>query len=323
MKATRDGYGKGLLEFGAQNDRVVALDADLSESTRSAWFGAAYPDRFFQMGISEQDMIISAAGLAHEGFIPFASTFAIFMERAWEQVRNGIARPDLNVKVVGSHGGILTGEDGSSAHAIEDVGLYRMLPTFTVVVPVDAIQAEKAVWTLGEHVGPVYLKLTRNKVANCYPDDHEFKIGPIDVLREGTDLTIIGCGSPVHEALIAAADLQAEGLSVAVLNAATIKPFDAPMVLQWAQRTGHILTVEDHLVWNGLGSAVAETLAEAGSSARLGRVGLRDYTQSGTPEDLYRTYGLDAAGIAKSARELMSTTGGQSLLATEISGGQV
>ena len=198
-KPTRDGYGRGLLAVGKENKDVVALDCDLADSTRSAWFGREFPDRFFQMGIAEQDMVVTAAGLASCGKIPFASTFSIFMERGFEQIRNAVARPNLNVKIIGSHGGIMTGEDGGSAHAIEDVAIYRALPNMTIVIPADFVEAEKAVWALAAHKGPCFMKLTREKVPTLFDNTHNFQIGKGTIVGDGSDVAIIACGPLVGD----------------------------------------------------------------------------------------------------------------------------
>lgn len=297
--AIRDGYGKGLVALGEAHLEVVALDADLAESTRSAWFGKRFPDRFFQMGISEQDMVVTAAGLAHMGKVPFVSSFAIFLQRGWEQVRNCVARQGLNVNLCGSHGGLMTGQDGSSAHALEDVGIYRGLPGFRVVVPGDAVEAALAVGRMHAHPGPTYMRSTRAAVPVVYDaHQHEFQWGKGQVLHDGDDACIIANGPQVKEALDAARAAKAQGLSVRVVAMASVKPIDRDLVGKAARDTGFVVTAEDHFVHNGLGSAVAEVLAEAGIGARLRRVGVQDvFTTSGTPEELYRLYGIDSQGI--------------------------
>lgn len=300
---TRDGYGAGLFKAGSLDARVVALDADLAESTRSKWFGDAFPERFFQMGISEQDMVLTAAGLASAGFRPFASTFAIFTERAFEITRNAVARPNLNVKIVGSHGGIMTGEDGPSAHAIEDVAIYRAIPNMRVVVPADANEAMNAVIALNGIDGPAYLKLTRQKVPVVTSADAEFKFGEWPTLRDGVDATIFACGALVGEAIAAHDLLKQEGISARVVNAHTIKPVDAKSIERAARETGCFVTAEDHNVIGGLGSAVAETVAAIKPVPVL-RVGVEDrFTESGLPTELYEKYGLTAKAMAERVRE--------------------
>jgi transketolase len=299
---TRDGYGAGLFREGNADPRIVALDADLAESTRSKWFGDAHPARFFQMGIAEQDMVLTAAGLSTTGHRPFASTFAIFTERAFEVTRNAVARPNLNVKIVGSHGGIMTGEDGASAHAIEDVAIYRALPNFRVVVPADANEAMNAVAALNAFDGPAYLKLTRQKVPVLTAPETRFEIGRWPTLREGSDVTILACGALVAEALAAADLLKPEGLSVRVVNAHTVKPVDLATLERASRDTGAIVTAEDHTVLGGLGGAVAEALGDT-VPAPLARVGIQDrYIESGLPTELYEKYGLTGKGIADAVR---------------------
>lgn len=296
---TRDGYGRGLVLAGRTDERIIALDADLSESTRSLWFGREHPDRFFNMGISEQDMIVTAAGMASCGKVVFASTFAIFMERAFEQVRNAIARTKKDVKIVGSHGGLMTGEDGTSAQAIEDIGLYRMLPNFAVCVAADAVEAEKAVEAMRTRPGPAYLRLTRQKVPVLFGDDHVFEWGKGQVLREGSDVTLAACGALVSESLAAAEILAKENVSVEVLNLASVKPLDRETLVRSATKTGLVVTAEDHSVIGGLGGAVAEALSEE-RPTRLVRIGLQDrYAESGSPVELYEKYGLSGKHIAK------------------------
>ena len=300
---TRDGYGAGLYKLGQVDARVVALDADLAESTRSKWFGDAHPQRFFQMGIAEQDMVLTAAGLASAGLRPFASTFAIFTERAFEITRNAVARPNLNVKIVGSHGGIMTGEDGPSAHAIEDVAIYRALPNFRIVVPADANEAMNATIALNDAEGPAYLKLTRQKVPVITAPDARFEIGRWPVLREGADVTILACGALVAEALAAHDLLKAQGVSARVVNAHTVKPVDAATLERAARETGALVTAEDHTVLGGLGGAVAESVTEI-YPVPLKRVGVQDrYIESGLPTELYEKYGLSGKALAMAAMD--------------------
>jgi transketolase len=302
---TRDGYGAGLFREGNADPRIVALDADLAESTRSKWFGDAHPARFFQMGIAEQDMVLTAAGLSSTGLRPFASTFAIFTERAFEITRNAVARPNMNVKIVGSHGGIMTGEDGSSAHAIEDVAIYRALPNFRVVVPADANEAMNAVAALNAFDGPAYMKLTRQKVPVLTAPEQRFEIGRWPTLRDGSDAAILACGALVGEALAAADLLKAEGVSVRVVNAHTVKPVDLATLERASRDTGAIVTAEDHTVIGGLGGAVAEALGDT-HPAPLKRVGVQDrFIESGLPTELYEKYGLTGKALADAVRDVM------------------
>jgi transketolase len=295
----RDGYGKGLLALGRERSEVVALDADLAESTRSHWFAREFPNRFYQMGISEQDMVVTAAGLAHMGKVPFASSFAIFLQRGWEQIRNCVARQNLPVKFCGSHGGLMTGQDGASAHALEDIGVFRTLPTMGVVVPCDAVQAQSAVLAMYLRPGPAYMRSTRAAVPVLFDADDQFQWGKGHIHRDGEDATIIANGPQVAEALQAAADLKEKGLSVRVASMASVKPIDRTLIAKCGRETGFIVTAEDHFIHNGLGSAVAECLAGEGVAARLWRVGVQDgFTQSGDPKELYRHYGIDAQAMA-------------------------
>jgi transketolase len=307
----RDGYGKGLVALGKQNPRVVALDADLQDSTRSQWFQKEFPDRFFQMGIAEQDMMCTAAGLASTGKIPFASSFAIFTERGFEQVRNTIARQNMNVKLAGSHGGIQIGEDGSSAQCIEDVAIYRSLPNMVVLVPADAVEAEKAVMAVAEHKGPTYMRLTRNKVTIFHDDSHVFRIGKGEVVREGNDVAIVACGPLVPESLAAHDLLKAEGVRARVINMSSIKPLDRDLVLKAAAECGAVVTAEDHNVIGGLGSAVAELLSEEAPTP-LVRIGVRDtFGESGTPAQLYEKHGLTAKHVAAAAHKAIQRKRGR------------
>ena len=301
----RDGYGRGLLELGRERADVVALDADLAESTRSHWFAKEFPSRFFQMGISEQDMVVTAAGLAHGGKVPFASSFAIFMQRGWEQIRNCVARQKLNVKFCGSHGGLMTGQDGSSAHALEDIGVMRGLPHMGVVAPCDAVEAKKAVLAMYLRPGPAYMRSTRAAVPVLFDEDYEFVWGKGHVMQDGSDATLIANGPQVAESLAAAKELKAKGLSVRVIAMGSIKPIDRTLIAKAGRETGYVVTAEDHFIHNGLGSSVSECLAGEGVASKLWRVGVQDgFTQSGDPKDLYRYYGIDAQAIAQTVVNL-------------------
>ena len=306
---TRDGFGKGLLKLAEKNQNVVALEADLGKSVRTEWMKQKFPERVFNFGISEQDMFVTAAGLASCGKIPFAGTFAIFTERAYEQIRNTIGWGNMNVKVIGSHGGILTGEDGASAQTVEDVAVYRVLPNFIVIVPADAVEAEKSVDVIARHKGPVFMRLTRGGVPVIFDDSYKFEIGKGKVLKEGKDLTIIACGPLVAESLRAAEHLEKNGINARVINMSTIKPLDNDLVLKCAKETGAIVTAEDHSIIGGLGGAVAEFLAE-NYPVPLERVGVKDkFGESGSPAELYKKYGLTAENIAESAKRVIKRKG--------------
>lgn len=305
--ATREAYGLALKKLGEKNRDVVVLDADLSKSTKTSEFAKAFPDRFFNMGIAEQNMIGTAAGLAAAGKIPFASSFAIFAcGRAFEQVRNSVAYPRLNVKIAASHAGLTVGEDGASHQAIEDIALMRAVPNMTVIVPADAVETEAAVMAAAEIDGPVYLRLGRPAVPVIYErENYQFQVGRAITLREGKDATVIACGIMVSVALEAAAQLAEEGLSVRVVNMHTIKPLDREAVRRAAEETGAVVTAEEHSIIGGLGSAVAEVLVET-CPVPMERVGVRDvFGESGTPAELMEKYGLTARHVAEAVRKVV------------------
>ena len=291
--ATREGYGKALAKLGAEYPDIVVLDADLAKSTKSYEFCKHYPERFFNMGIAEQNLMGTAAGLAASGKIVFASTFAIFATgRAFEQIRNSIAYPNLNVKIAASHAGLTVGGDGATHQAIVDISIMRSLPNMTVIAPADGIEAEKAVMAAVQYEGPVYIRLGRSAVPVIYGEEHEFKIGKASQLRDGQDVTIFACGIMVKESLQAAEELAGEGISVRVINMATIKPLDEEAIIRAAKETGAIVTAEEHSIIGGLGSAVAEVLVE-NAPVPLVRVGVKDtFGESGEPDELLEKYGL-------------------------------
>jgi transketolase len=305
--ATRDAYGQALVELGKAHPEIVVLDADLSCSTKTSSFAQQFRNRFYNLGVAEQNMIGWAAGLAASGKVPFASTFAIFATaRAFDQLRNSVAFPRLNVKLAASHAGLSVGPDGASHQAIEDIALTRLLPNFTVVVPADGPQAAAATRAVYAHRGPVYLRLGRPKVETVVAADQTFELGRAQTLRPGTAATLIACGTMVRECLLAADQLAAQGASVRVINMHTIKPLDADTVLAAARETGALATAEEHTIIGGLGSAVAEVLAEAGSAVPFQRIGVKDqFGESGDPEELFKKYGLDAASIAATVMALL------------------
>lgn len=304
MMATRDAYGEVLIELGRENEDIVVLDADLSKSTKTAGFAKAFPERFFNMGIAEQNLMGTAAGLSLGGKIPFASTFAIFAAgRAFEQIRNTIAYPKLNVKIAASHAGLTVGEDGASHQSIEDIALMRVLPNMTVLVPTDAVETKKAIRAAAVLPGPVYIRLGRPGVPAVFKDDYEYQIGRAVVLREGNDAAILATGIMVEAALAAAERLEPEGITVSVAAVHTIKPLDTATITALAQRTGALVTAEEHSIIGGLGSAVAETVAGE-YPVPVVRVGIKDaFGESGTPAELLTAYGLDATAIAAAARQ--------------------
>ncbi len=302
--ATREAYGRALVELGRQNEQVVVLDADLSKSTMTRYFAEEFPARFFNMGIAEQSLMGTAAGLALSGKVPFASTFAVFATgRAYDQVRNGIAYPQVNVKIAATHAGLTVGEDGASHQAIEDAALMRTVPNMTVIVPADGEEARQAVFAAAAYRGPVYIRLGRPAVPVIYDADYQFQIGCASVLRQGRDAAIIACGIMVHKALEAADELAATGLEVMVVNMSTIKTLDREAVLA-AAVTGAVVTAEEHTIIGGLGSAVAEVLATE-KPVPLAMVGIRDtFGESGKPDQLLQKYGLTAGEIVAAVKRL-------------------
>ena len=307
MLPTRDGYGYGLLELGAANPDVLVLDADLAKSTRSDWFAAKYPERFFDIGISEQDMIGTAAGLALGGKIPFATTYGVFVAgRAWDQIRTTVCYSDLNVKIAGAHGGISAGGDGATHQALEDIALMRVLPNMKVLVPCDAIEAKKATVAAGTMLGPCFLRFAREATPVFTAEGDFFAIGIANVLKPGTDATIIAAGPIVYEALLAHEQLAAEGISLRVINMHTIKPLDEAAVVAAAQETGAIVTAEEAQVYGGLGGAVAEVLARK-CPTPVEMVGIEDsFLECGTPEELAVKYGLTAKDLVRAVKKVMA-----------------
>ena len=306
-QATREAYGQALEELGAVRQDVVVLDADLSKSTKTSMFQSKYPDRFFNAGIAEQNLMGLAAGFAAAGKVPFASTFAVFATgRAYDQIRNSICYPRLNVKIAATHAGITVGEDGGSHQALEDINLMRGLPNMTVLVPADGPEAKNAVKAAAEYEGPVYIRLGRSGVPTITDADAPFVIGKGRVMREGSDVTLIGCGMMVAKALEAADALAEEGVSAAVIDMSTIKPIDRELIVEWAKKTGAIVTAEEHNVIGGLGSAVAEVLVEE-ALVPMERVGIEDvFGESGTGGELVEKYRLTAEHIVEKARRAMA-----------------
>lgn len=303
----RDVYGSTLVELGKLNKDVVVLDADLSSSTRTAIFAKAFPERFFNFGVAEQDMMASAAGLASCGKIVFASTFAIFATgRAWDQVRNTVSYNNFNVKIVATHAGVSVGPDGSSHQAVEDIALMRVIPNMNIIVPCDGPQTREAIMTAAGTTGPFYVRLGRPKVPTI-ENKGEFKFGKAQVLSEGNDVTIIACGIMVLEAVNAAANLLKKGVRARVINMHTIRPLDKDIILKAAQETRGIIVCEEHTVVGGLASSVDEVVAE-NYPTRVLRVGIRNrFGQSGDPADLLKEYNLSSGDIEKVALSCMGS----------------
>ncbi len=305
-QATRDAYGKALVELGKKHQDVVVLDADLSKSTKTADFAKQFPERFINAGIAEQNMVGMAAGLASAGKVVFASTFAIFATgRAFEAVRNSVAYSKMNVKLCATHAGLTVGEDGGSHQSVEDIVLMRSVPNMTVVVPADGVSTARAVSALYDMNGPAYLRLGRPAVPVIYDQDSPFEIGRANRLRRGEDAAIIACGVMVSKALEAAELLAREGIEAAVVDMHTIKPLDEAAVIELARETGNILTVEEHSIIGGLGSAVCETVC-AHHPVPVVRLGVNDvFGQSGEPNELLEHYGLTVEKIVHNVRDLL------------------
>ena len=304
--ATRDAYGDALVSLGKKRNDVVVLDADLSGSTKTSKFAKVFPDRFFNIGIAEQDMMGTAAGLAIGGKLPFVSTFAVFATgRAWEQVRQSICYPNLNVKIVASHSGVTVGEDGGSHQSVEDIAVMRVIPHMTVIVPADGPETLQAIEAVAEYKGPCYVRVGRNKVPTLFGADYKFKIGKAHVFNEGKDAAIIATGIMVAEALTTRDLLKAEGIDVGVIDMSTIKPLDTDAVIGAAKRCGAIVTAEEHSIIGGLGGAVAEALAES-VPVPMARIGVKDtFGTSGDQEALLKHYGLSAGDLATAVKEVI------------------
>ena len=303
--ATRDSYGKALAELGAIHDNLVVLDADLAGATKTGVFQKAFPDRFFDCGIAESNMICVAAGMATTGLVPFASSFAMFAAgRAFEQVRNSIGYPHLNVKICATHGGISVGEDGASHQCCEDFALMRSIPGMVVMSPADDVEARAMIKAAYEYQGPVYIRLGRAAVPVVHAEDETFEIGKGKVLREGKDVAIIANGLMVYEAVQAAEELAAAGIDAMVINICTIKPLDEELVLAAAKKCGKVITAEEHSVIGGLGEAVCSLLSEK-LPTPVKRIGVNDeFGHSGSAADLLKQFGLSAENIVKTAKEM-------------------
>lgn len=305
-KATREAYGETLKKLGAQIPEIVVLDADLSASTKTAVFAKAFPDRFFDTGIAEGNMMSVAAGLAASGKIPFASTFAVFgAGRAYEQIRNSICYPNLNVKVAVTHAGLTVGEDGATHQMLEDIALMRALPNMTVVVPADAAETAQVIRWAASYQGPVYIRMGRAKVEDVISPDAEFVPGKSTTLADGSDVTIMACGIMTQQALQAAKMLAEEGISARVINMSSIKPIDEAAIVKAAEETGAIVTCEEHTVMGGLGSAVAEVVVRQ-CPVPMAMVGTEDvFGQSGKASEVLKVYGLTPEHIALEAKKLV------------------
>ncbi|MDF2590561.1 MAG: transketolase [Clostridia bacterium] len=306
-QSLRVAYGEALRDLGAENDKIVVLDADLAHATMTSIFKEAYPDRFYNFGIAETNMMCAAAGFSHSGLIPFVSTFALFgAGRAYEQIRNSISYVNANVKLCLSHSGLCVGEDGGSHQSIEDIALMRVLPGMTIFVPCDPAEMKKAVRAASEINGPVYIRVARPICEDITTEDTPFIPGKANIIRDGKDVCIIAAGLMIPEAMQAARVLEKDGIDAAVVNMHTIKPIDSECVLQMAAKCKAIVTAEEHSIIGGLGSAVAEILAGK-SDVKFSRVGVNDmFGKSGKPQDLFNAYGLNAENIINHCKSLLS-----------------
>lgn len=311
QKPTRDGYGLGLVEAGEKNSNVVALCADLTESTRTQWFAEKFPERFIEMGVAEQNLATVASGLAAVGKIPFIASYAMFSPgRNWEQIRTTICYNNQNVKIVGAHAGVSVGPDGATHQAIEDMAIMRPIANMMVLAPCDMIEAKKAVMTAAEIVGPVYSRFARDKTPVFTTKETPFKIGRAEVFWDSTkpkaDVAIIACGPLVHNALLAASELEKEGLGVIVINNHTVKPIDEKTITEAAKSSEAVVTVEEHQVQGGMGSAVAEVLAK-NHPVPIEFIGVQNrFGESGTPEELIEHFGMGVSHIKETVKKVIS-----------------
>lgn len=305
-KATRESYGMALVELGRENENIVVLDADLSKSTKTADFKKLYSDRFFNVGIAEQNLMGMAAGLSNVGFVPFASTFAVFATgRAFEIIRNSICYPKANVKIAATHAGITVGEDGGSHQSIEDIALMNSLPNMTVIVPADHREAMQATKAAAEIYGPVYLRYGRCNTEDIFDDNYKFEIGKGVEVKKGNDITVIATGMMVTKALGAAKELEEDGISVRVINMSTIKPIDREIIVKAAKETKAIITAEEHSIIGGLGAMVSSVVCDE-CPTRVRMIGIKDvFGQSGNPDELMKKYNLTSEAIIKEVKRLL------------------
>ncbi len=304
MIATRDGFGEELVRLGKANEKIVVVSADLEDATRAEYFKKEYPDRFFSMGIAEQDMVGTAAGLSLMGFIPFINSFAVFLtNRAYDMLRMDLCYNNCNVKIICSHAGLTVGEDGASAQCLEDLALMRVLPNMVVICPVDTIEAQKATRAIAAAKGPMYLRTSRAALPVLTKESDPFKIGKANILREGKDVTIIACGAMVAEAMQAAEALEQDKVSARVVNMHTIKPIDEDMIIRCAKETGTIVSAEEHQINGGLGSAIAEVLVK-NQPVPMEMVAVRDtFGESGAPQELLKAYHLKDVDIVAAVKK--------------------
>lgn len=302
----RKAFGKTLAEIGELNEKIIVMDADLACSTQTKIFADKFPDRFFDCGIAEQNMLATAAGLASEGKIPFVASFAVFVTgRTYDQIRNGICYPNFNVKIVGTHGGVTVGEDGATHQALEDISLMRGLPHMTVIVPADCKECQKAIKYAALHEGPTYIRIPRSNVPDIFDENYSFNIHKAVVVEEGTDVSVFTNGETLAEVLLAAEELKKDNISLEVINVPVVKPLDFQTVIESVKKTKLAITVENHSIIGGLGSAICETLADKLPS-KVYRFGIHDeFGQSGKAEELIEYYGLDSKTLAKRIRAII------------------
>jgi transketolase len=305
---TRNGYGEGIVELGAADERVVVLTGDLADSTRASDFGKKFPERFIECGVAEQNMMGIAAGLALGGKIPFISSYAVFSPgRSWDQLRVSVCYTNANVKVAGAHTGISVGPDGATHQALEDIAITRVLPNLTVVVPCDYIETKKATMALGQMKGPAYFRFAREKTPVFTTKETPFQIGRAEIFRDGTDVAIIGSGPVLYNGLVAAMELEQEGISVMVVNNHTIKPIDADTIVGAARKCGAMVTLEEHQIMGGAGSAVCEVLAEH-YPVPVARVGVNDhFGESGEPDELIEKFGMGVEAVKKAVKTVLKS----------------
>ncbi len=302
----RKAFGKTLAEIGELNEKIIVMDADLACSTQTKIFADKFPDRFFDCGIAEQNMLATAAGLASEGKIPFVASFAVFVTgRTYDQIRNGICYPNFNVKIVGTHGGVTVGEDGATHQALEDISLMRGLPHMTVIVPADCKECQEAIKYAALHEGPTYIRIPRSNVPDIFDENYSFNIHKAVVVEEGTDVSVFTNGETLAEVLLAAEELKKDNISLEVINVPVVKPLDFQTVIESVKKTKLAITVENHSIIGGLGSAICETLADKLPS-KVYRIGVNDeFGQSGKAEELIEYYGLDSKTLAKRIRAII------------------
>lgn len=311
VKATRQSFGEIIVKIAEKNPHILVLDADLSKSTMTGEFVKKFPERHFELGIAEQNMIGTAAGLALGGKIPFATSFACFLASRYETIRMSVAYSNANVKLVGTHVGVGIGEDGNSQMGLEDIALLRSLPNMTLLQPADDIETQKAVIWSADHKGPVYLRLTRQKVQDVHDDKYEFQIGRGDILRKGQgkdpkkSIAVFATGGVVYNALKACEELEKEGADVTVVNIHTIKPMDEKLIIELAKQCQKFVTIEDHYTIGGLGSAVSEVLTDAGLPVQLLRIGVKEFGESGRPEEVYEKFGFSIPKIKQSIQKFL------------------